>query len=146
MTKKEKTEMEKQIFEPGELFIYRKAPGVYELGVAKWKRDDNTWFCLYSSGDTAAATPVAMMRKLTNAHWAPIEWANLWGGHRLTVGDLLQVIPARHTVIINQNDVDAYRHQSYVGTAYNVPDCFRDLPVIGVRSTDWMIDIEVCDG
>lgn len=140
------TEMEKHEFEPGELFVYRKAPGVYELGVTKWQRDDDTWFCYYSTGDTAAATPVSMMRKLTNAKWAPIGWADTLGCNRLTVDDLLCVIPGKHTVIVNQIDTVSYRAQTYVGTAYGVPDCLRGLRVTGVRSTNWMIDIEVCDG
>ena len=61
----------KETFEPGELFIYRKAPGVYELGVVKRQRDDRTYFCYYSQGDTAAATPAPLMFKLTNAKWSP---------------------------------------------------------------------------
>ena len=134
-----------ETFEPGELFIYRKAPGVYELGVTKWQRDERTWFCYYSTGDTAAATPIANMRKLTNANWSPIQWANIWGGNRLTLDDLLCVIPGKHTIVVNHTDVEAYRAQTYVGTAYNVPDCLRTLRVTGVRSTDWMICIEVCD-
>jgi hypothetical protein len=63
----------------------------------------------------------------------------------MTLGDLLQVIPARHMVVINQIDVEAYRAHCYVGTASNVPDCFRGLRVTAVRSTDWMLDIEVFD-
>ena len=132
-------------FESGELFVYRKAPGQYELGVVKRDRGDGSYACYYSQGDTAAVTPTAMMFKLDNARWAPIQWANLFDGNRLILDDLLCVIPRKHTVIINQNDVDAYRHQTYVGTTYGVPDCFRGMRVIGVRSTDWMIDIEVCD-
>lgn len=138
-------EMERQTFEPGELFIYRKAPDVYELGVVKWQRDDHTYYCYYSSGDTAAATSVANMRKLVNAKWAPIEWAKLWGFRRMTLDDLLQVIPARHAVTVNQNDVEAYRFQCYGGQAGLVPECFRNLRVAGVRATDFYIDIEVCD-
>ncbi len=134
-----------ETFEPGELFVYRKAPGVYELGVVKCQRDDRTYYCYYSQGDTAAATPAPLMCKLVNSRWAPIRWASLCEGKPMTVDDLLCVIPGKHTVVINKNDVDAYRFQTYVGTAYNVPDCDRDLRVIGVRSTDWMIDIEVCD-
>ena len=85
------------------------------------------------------------MHKLVNARWAPIRWSTLCEGKPLTVDDLLCVIPGKHTVIINHNDVEAYRWQTYVGTAYNVLDCDRDLRVTGVRATDWMIDIEVCD-
>ncbi len=134
-----------ETFEPGELFIYEMAPGLYELGVTKRQRDEHTWFCYYSTGETAAATPVRYMRKLTNAKWSPIQWASIWGGNRLTLDDLLCVIPGKHTIVVNQNDVEAYRFQSYVGTAYNVPDCLRGLRVVGVRATDWMLDIEVCD-
>ena len=134
-----------ETFEPGELFVYRKAPGVYELGVAKRQRDERTWFCYYSMGDTAAATPAPLMYKLTNAKWAPIQWANIWGGNRLTLDDLLCVIPGKHIVIVNQNDIESYKAQCYEGTTYNVPDCFRGLRVTNVRATDWRIDIEVCD-
>lgn len=134
-----------ETFESGELFVYRKAPGVYELGVVKCQRDDRTYYCYYSQGETAAATPAPLMHKLVNAKWAPIMRSPLCEGKPMTVDDLLCVIPGKHTVIINQHDVEAYQFQSYVGTAYNVPDCFRDLRVIGVRATDWMIDIEVFD-
>ena len=85
-----------EAFEPGELFIYRKAPGVYELGVVKMKRDDRTYFCYYSMGDTAAATPVANMRKLTNARWAPTKWAYRLGERLITVGDVLDLMPRAH--------------------------------------------------
>jgi hypothetical protein len=134
-----------ETFEPGELFVYRKAPGVYELGVVKGKRDERTYYCYYSTGDTAAATSIANMRKLVNARWAPIRWSTLCEGNPMTLDDLLCVIPGKHTVVVNANEVEAYRCHTYVGTAYNVPDCLRDFRVIGVRATDWMVDIEVLD-
>ena len=133
-----------ETFEPGELFIYEKAPGVYELGVTKWQRDEHTWFCYYSTGDTAAATPIANMRKVTNAKWAPIRWAYIWGWNRLNLDDLLCVIPGKHMVLVNQTDTVSYRGQLYEGTAYNVPDCFRNLRVTGVRVGNGFLVIEVC--
>ncbi len=132
-------------FESGELFVYRKAPGVYELGVVKSQRDDRTYFCYYSTGDTAAATPAPLMFKLINAKWSPIGWASSFGGNRLVLDDLLCVIPTRHTIVVNNNDVEAYRAETYVGLAEHVPDHLRGLRVTGVRATDWIIDIEVCD-
>ena len=134
-----------ETFEPGELFIYEKAPGVYELGVTKWQRDDHTWFCYYSTGDTAAATPIANMRKLTNAKWAPIWWADIWGGNRITLDDLLCVVHEKHIVTVIQNDTETYRTLCYEGTANNVPDCFSGLRVINVKATKWGLEIEVCD-
>lgn len=139
-------ETERQKFEPGELFIYRKAPGTYELGVVKRDRGDGTYACYYSTGETAAVTHVNNMRKLVNAHWAPIQWARLWGWYRLTLDDLLQVIPEKQPVVVNQNDGETYRPWCYVGSASGVPKCYGDLRVIGVRATSWNIDIEVCDG
>ena len=134
-----------ETFESGELFIYRKAPGVYELGVIKCKRDDRTYYCYYSQGETAAATPAPLMHKLVNAKWAPIQWANLFDGNRLILDDLLCVVPEKHPVLITQVDVDAYRSLSYAGSALGVPDCFRGLRVTNVRATSWGIDIEVID-
>lgn len=139
------TVMEKPVFEDGELFIYRRAPGVYELGAVSRYRGNDNYACYYSTGDTAAVTPVYLMRKLVNARWAPIRWATLCERPSITLDDLLCVIPGKHTVVVNANEVEAYRFHAYVGTAYNVPDCLRDLRVIGVRATDWMVDIEVCD-
>ena len=57
-------------FEPGEYFIYVNGDinGRYELGKVKRKKDDKTYFCYYHEGDTAAATPVDRMHKLTNAY------------------------------------------------------------------------------
>lgn len=60
-------------FMPGELFVYEKAPGVYELGQVKSKARDGAYFCWYHTGDTAACTPSARMRKLANAGWSRIE-------------------------------------------------------------------------
>lgn len=127
-------------FNVGELFIYRKAPGTYELGVVKRDRGDGTYACYYSQGVTAAVTPVHFMRKLENARWAPIIWANLWGGNRLVLDDLLCVIPSDHIMTVSQNDVHVY-----VGPAVHVPDLLRGLRVIGLRSAGWMVDVEVCD-
>ena len=135
-----------ETFEPGELFVYRKAPGVYELGVVKRQRDDRTYYCYYSTGDTAAATPVSMMRKLTNAKWAPIQWANLWGGNRLTLDDLLCVMPEKCIVFVIHTDMGSLKTQCYEGYACHVPDCFGDLRVIDVRPSHRGLDIEVCDG
>ncbi len=134
-----------ETFEPGELFVYRKAPGVYELGVVKRDRGDGTYACYYSTGDTAAVTPAPLMHKLVNAKWAPIQGATPCERPPITLDDLLCVIPGKHTVVVNANEFEAYRFHTYVGTAYNVPDCLRDLRVIGVRATDWMVDIEVLD-
>lgn len=57
-------------FEPGEYFIYVNGDinGRYELGKVKRQRDETTYFCYYHEGDTAAATPVSCMHKLTNAY------------------------------------------------------------------------------
>lgn len=53
-------------FEEGELFIYMNGDNA-EIG--KVKRKNNTgdgYFCYYSSGETAANTPVGCMYKLVN--------------------------------------------------------------------------------
>ena len=130
-----------ETFEPGELFIYEKAPGVYELGVTKRQRDDHTWFCYYSTGDTAAATPIANMRKLTNAKWAPIRWADIWGGDPVTVANLLKLIPGGHEVFVTDGD-----ESGMFCRAVGVPDAFMGLRVVGITAVEGCIDIEVYDG
>ena len=44
-----------------------------ELGQVKSKARDDAYFCWYSTGDTAACTPVANMHKLENAGWSHVE-------------------------------------------------------------------------
>ncbi len=130
-----------ETFEPGELFVYEKAPGVYELGVTKWQRDERTWFCYYSTGDTAAATPIANMRKLTNAKWAPIRWADIWGGEPIKVSNLLKLIPGGHEVFITDGD------GGMLCRAVGVPDAFMGDEVVDIKATaEGCIDIEVYDG
>lgn len=54
-------------FEEGELFVYINGDRA-EIG--KVKRENNTgagYFCYYSSGETAANTPVDCMYKLVNS-------------------------------------------------------------------------------
>ncbi len=131
-----------ETFEPGELFIYRKAPGVYELGVVKSQRDDRTYFCYYSTGDTAAATPAPLMYKLVNAKWPPIRWADIWGGYQIRVGDVLNLVPLVHEVLVTDaNDSGLFCR------AVGVPDTLRGKRVIGISATDGCIDIDidVCD-
>lgn len=135
-----------ETFEPGELFIYEKAPGVYELGVTKRQRDDASWFCYYSMGDTAAATPVPMMHKLVNAKWAPIQWSNVWGGPVITVGDLLKLVPGGQKVFISDSDDNGDGLYYFDGMTMDVPGEYMNLQVVSVTSYDWRIDIEVCDG
>ena len=55
-------------FEKGEIFVYVNGDR-YELGKVKQPNNDGTgYFCWYSSGDTAANTPVEYMHKLVNAY------------------------------------------------------------------------------
>ena len=129
-----------ETFEPGELFVYRKAPGVYELGVVKCLRDDRTYYCHYSQGDTAAATPAPLMRKLVNAKWAPIRWARDGGTHQINVGDVLKLIPGGHEVFICDGD-DGGMFCRAVG----VPEAFKGMTVTGITATEGCVDIEVFD-
>lgn len=134
-----------ETFEPGELFVYEKAPGVYELGVTKRQRDERTWFCYYSQGDTAAATPALLMHKLTNAKWAPIQWANVWGGPVTKVGDVLKLIPGGQRVFISDSDDNGDGLYYFKGRAMDVPGDYMALQVVSITACDWCIDIEVCD-
>jgi len=59
-------------FKPGELFVYTNGDR-WELGQVKARARDDAYFCLYSTGDTAACTPVANMHKLANAGWSHVE-------------------------------------------------------------------------
>ena len=46
----------------------------WELGKVKRPNNDGSgYFCWYSTGDTAANTPVECMHKLANAGWSRIE-------------------------------------------------------------------------
>lgn len=62
----------KDEYKPGELFIYTNGDR-WELGQVKRKVNDSTYACYYSTGDTAARTPVDHMHKLANAGWSRIE-------------------------------------------------------------------------
>ena len=60
-------------FDPGELFVYTNGDR-WELGQVKRANIDGTgYFCWYSTGDTAANTPVECMHKLANAGWTHVE-------------------------------------------------------------------------
>lgn len=50
------------MFNPGDFVLYEPKN---ELGVVKRQRDDNTSFCFYHLGGTAAASPHAILKKLT---------------------------------------------------------------------------------
>lgn len=129
----------KETFEPGEPFIYRKAPGVYELGIVKCQRDERTYYCYYSTGDTAALTPAPLMRKLVNAHWAPFRWSHIWGRHSIEVGELIDRLEGSQEVFITDGDSGMFCR------AVGVPEAFMGMKVIGITATEGCIDIEVCD-
>lgn len=59
-------------FKPGELFVYVNGTK-WELGTVKRKVNADTYACWYSTGDTAARTPVEFMHKLANAGYTHIE-------------------------------------------------------------------------
>jgi len=60
-------------FKNGELFVYVNGDR-WELGQVKRPNNDETgYFCWYSTGDTAANTPVECMHKLANAGWSHVE-------------------------------------------------------------------------
>ena len=66
-----------ETYQPGELFVYTNGDR-WELGQVK--RPNNTgdgYFCWYSTGDTAANTPVECMHKLANAGWSHVEATTL---------------------------------------------------------------------
>lgn len=65
-------------YKPGELFAYVRDPESFdhiELGQVLRKVDDDTYACLYSTGDTAARTNVRNMRKFANSGWSHVERA-----------------------------------------------------------------------
>ena len=126
-------------FEPGEPFIYRKAPGVYELGVVKRQRDERTYYCYYSTGDTAAVTPAPLMRKLVNAHWAPFRWSHIWGRHTFEVGELIDRLPGSQEVYISDGVFGMFCR------AAGVPEQYMGMTVIGLKLNEDCLDIEVCD-
>ena len=60
-------------YKDGELFVYTNGDR-WELGKVKRPNNDGSgYFCWYSTGDTAANTPVECMHKLANAGWSRIE-------------------------------------------------------------------------
>lgn len=62
---------------PGELFVYICGDS-WRLGVVKRQRDERTYWCFYSTGDTAAVTPVDDMHKLVNASYPPIRFSKYY--------------------------------------------------------------------
>lgn len=62
-----------ETYRPGELFVYVNGDR-WELGQVKLPNNTGDgYFCWYSTGDTAANTPVKCMHKLANAGWSHIE-------------------------------------------------------------------------
>lgn len=61
--------MEEKEFEPGEPFIYQNGDR-FEIGIVKRKNPHipNSYFAWYHTGDTAAATSVIDMKKITNGY------------------------------------------------------------------------------
>lgn len=57
------------LFKPGEPFVYVNGDR-HELGIVKRKNlyMPNSYFCFYSTGDTAACTNVADMHKIANSY------------------------------------------------------------------------------
>ena len=64
-------------FKPGELFVYINGSH-WELGqVKRVVVEGEAYFCWYSTGDTAARTPVENMHKLENAGFSHAECVTL---------------------------------------------------------------------
>ena len=64
-----------EIYANGELFVYCNGDR-WELGQVKSPNNTGDgYFCWYSTGDTAANTPVEHMHKLANAGWSHVERA-----------------------------------------------------------------------
>jgi hypothetical protein len=57
--------MKNVIYRPGEYFVYKNGDS-YEIGKVFKPAGNDAYFCFYSSGETAAKTPVSVMHKLVN--------------------------------------------------------------------------------
>ena len=108
-------------FKPGELFVYTNG-SYWELGQVKSVAvEGESYFCWYSTGDTAARTPVECMHKLENAGYSHVEC--------LSVGTILSHIPAMTYVQIQTEEDEADGICSYEGPAMYCPDELRALTV-----------------
>lgn len=109
-------------FRPGEFFVYINGSS-WELGKVKRAADDDglAYYCYYSSGTTAARTPVTHMHKLINGENGP--------AHQNTVNDLLASMDPSQQILIRDyfSVEDLYR-----GNADSVP---LDL---------WHLPMEIC--
>ena len=108
-------------FKPGELFVYTNGSH-WELGqVKRVVVEGEAYFCWYSTGDTAARTPVERMHKLENAGFSHVEC--------VTVGDILSHIPAMTYVQIQTEEDEVDGVCSYEGHAMDCPDELRALAI-----------------
>lgn len=108
-------------FKPGELFVYTNGSH-WELGqVKRVAVEGEAYFCWYSTGDTAARTPIECMHKLENAGFSHVEC--------LSVGAILSHIPAMIHVEIQTEEDEVDGVFSYEGPAMYCPDELRALAV-----------------
>ena len=113
--------MSGEVFKPGELFVYTNGSH-WELGqVKRVAVEGEAYFCWYSTGDTAARTPVENMHKLENAGYSRAAC--------LSVGAILSHVPSMTHVEIQTEDDEVDGVCSYEGPALYCPDELRALTV-----------------
>ncbi len=106
-------------FRPGEFFVYINGSS-WELGKVKRPADKEgtAYFCYYSSGTTAARTPVTHMHKLINGENNP--------AHHITVNDYIAFMDPCKTIIVRDYSSN---EDLYHGDAQSVPLDLWQLPM-----------------
>lgn len=108
--------MSGEIFKPGELFVYTNGDR-WELGMVKRLREDGKYACWYSTGDTAAVTPLEHMHKLENAGFSHAEC--------VTLGWVLDHMALMSRVSVQDDESALDGETIYEGPGMHCPDELR---------------------
>ena len=110
--------MSGEVFKPGELFVYTNGSH-WELGqVKRVAVEGEAYFCWYSTGDTAARTPVENMHKLENAGYSHAEC--------VTLGWVLDHMALMERVVVQDEESELDGETIYEGPGMHCPDELRE--------------------
>lgn len=104
-------------YKPGELFVYTNGSH-WELGqVKRVAVEGEAYFCWYSTGDTAARTPVENMHKLENSGFSHAEC--------VTLGWVLDHMVLMERVVVQDEESMLDGETIYEGPGSACPDELR---------------------
>lgn len=118
------------VYKPGELFVYTNGSH-WELGqVKRVAIEGESYFCRYSTGDTAARTPVECMHKLENAGWSHAEC--------VTLGWVLDHMALMSRVSVQDEESELDGETIYEGQGCYCPAELRDRIVESLEPESYL--------